>query len=44
MPHSTTPILLISMKGGGKFDFLVTDIAQIEILSKPERSLKINMR
>ena len=44
MPPSSTHTLLISMKGGGKFDFLVTDIAQIEILSKPERSLKINMR
>lgn len=36
--------LKISMSGGKDFDFLVTDKARIEILSKPERSLKINMR
>ena len=44
MPASSTYPLFISMSGGGKFDFLVTDVVKIEILSKPERSLKINMR
>lgn len=44
MPASSVHNLHISMAGGGKFDFLVTDIGRIEILSKPERSLKINMR
>ena len=44
MPPSSTCVLHITMTGGGQFDILVTDKAWIEILSKPERSLKINMR
>ena len=44
MPASSVHNLHISLAGGGQFDFLVTDMARIEILSKPERSLKINMR
>lgn len=44
MPPSSIHTLHISMDNCSKFDFLVTDIVRIEILSKPERSLKINIR
>lgn len=44
MPSTSTHGLHITMGGGKQFDFLVTEEARIEILSKPERSLKITMR
>lgn len=44
MPSTSIHILHVSMTGGGMFDFLVTEKVKIEILSKPERSLKISIR
>lgn len=34
----------LAMNGGGKFDFLVTEIVNVSCLSKPERTLKISIR
>lgn len=36
--------LELTMTGGGKFDFLVTEIANVTCLSKPEKSLKISIK
>lgn len=36
--------LTLSMKGGGKFDFLVTNKIKVKCINKPERSLKITVR
>lgn len=36
--------LEITMHGGGVFDFLVTEKVYVSCLSKPERTLKINIR
>ncbi|MBR5653938.1 MAG: VWA domain-containing protein [Prevotella sp.] len=44
LPVSTNYTLHIEMKGGGKFDFLVTENVSVKCEYKPERSLKISVR
>ncbi len=44
LPPSEVNKLLISMSGGGEFDFLVTENIKVKCESKPERSLKISVR
>lgn len=36
--------LQLTMNGGGKYDFLVTETVSVSCLSKPERTLKISIR
>ena len=36
--------LAITMSGGGKYDFLVTDVVNVSCISKPEKTLKICIR
>jgi hypothetical protein len=44
LPISKLEKLYISMSGGGKYDFLVTDKVDVTCVSKPEKSLKISVR
>ena len=44
LPESINTPIRISMKGGGDFDILVTENVNVKCESKPERSLKINVR
>ena len=44
LPPSEVNRLLISMSGGGEYDFLVTENIRVKCESKPERSLKISVR
>lgn len=44
LPVSVNTPIRISMKGGGDFDILVTENVNVKCESKPERSLKINVR
>lgn len=44
LPKSSEYSLNVEMKGGGKFDFLVTETIKVKCESKPERSLKISVR
>lgn len=44
LPVSKVFPLYVEMKGGGKYDFLVTDVINVKCESKPERSLRINVK
>ena len=44
LPESKEYAMAVNMIGGGKFDFLVTDIVIVKCERKPERSLKITVR
>lgn len=44
LPISKVFSLFVEMKNGGKYDFLVTDNVKVKCESKPERSLKINVK
>ena len=44
LPYSKVYPLTVKLKGGGAFDFLVTETIPVKCESKPERSLKINVR
>jgi hypothetical protein len=44
LPVSIQEKLSVSMSGGGKFDFLVTECIDVTCESKPEKSLKISVR
>lgn len=44
LPAAVNTPLKITMKGGGEYDFLVTEIINVKCESKPERSLKITVR
>lgn len=44
LPPTQKQPLELSMTGGGDFDFLITDKVLVECLSKPEKTLKINIK
>lgn len=44
LPVSKHEMLCVSMSGGGKYDFLVTENIDVKCESKPEKSLKISVR
>ena len=44
LPEEQTLRATITMTGGGKFDFLVTDAITVKCLRKKERTLRINIR
>ncbi|MCM1138716.1 MAG: hypothetical protein NC453_09120 [Muribaculum sp.] len=44
LPVSKVYSLHVEMKDGGQYDFLVNDVISVKCESKPERSLKINVK
>ena len=44
LPSEQNIPLKLTMNGGGKYDFLVTEIVNVSCFSKPERTLKISIR
>lgn len=44
LPSEQVLPLQLTMNGGGKYDFLVTETVSVSCLSKPERTLRISIR
>ena len=44
LPYSKIYPLIVRLKGGGSFDFLVTETIPVKCESKPERSLKVSVK
>ena len=44
LPSAQVLPLQLTMNGGEKYDFLITETVSVSCLSKPERTLKISIR